>query len=145
MDRKGIKLAIGTDGPASNNGLDMFREMYLLSVLQKLKESDATVMQPERILEMACRGSALAMGLDDCDCIAEGKQADLTVIDLKRPNMQPIHNIPKNLIYSGSKENVRMTMVAGKVKYLDGKFFVGEDIERIYAKGNEHTQDLIKR
>ena len=145
MDRRGIRLAIGTDGPASNNALDMFREMYLLSVLQKLKEADATAMQPERILEMACRGSALAMGLDDCDCIAQGKQADLIVIDMKRPNMQPVHNIPKNLIYSGSKENVRMTMVAGKVRYLDGEFFVGEDAERIYAKCNEHTQELIKR
>lgn len=142
MDRRGIRLAIGTDGPASNNALDMFREMYLLSVQQKLLEKDATAMQPERVLEMACCGSALAMGLDDCDCIAVGKQADLIVIDLNRPNMQPVNNIPKNIVYSGSKDNVRLTMVAGKVLYERGEFFVGEDIKRIYARANELSNDI---
>ena len=145
MDDMGINLAIGTDGPASNNALDMFREMYLLSVEQKLQELDAGAMQPERILEMACCGSALAMGLDDCDCIAEGKQADLIVIDLMRPNMQPVNNIPKNIVYSGSKENVQLTMVAGRVLYERGEFFVGEDVRRIYARANELTQDLKMR
>ncbi len=145
MDSMGINLAIGTDGPASNNALDMFREMYLLSVEQKLHELDAGAMQPERVLEMACCGSARAMGLDDCDCIAVGKQADLTVIDLQRPNMQPINNIVKNIVYSGSKENVRLTMVAGRVLYERGQFFVGEDVKRIYARANELCEDIKRR
>ena len=145
MDSMGINLAIGTDGPASNNALDMFREMYLLSVEQKLHELDAGAMQPERVLEMACCGSARAMGLDDCDCIAVGKQADLTVIDLQRPNMQPINNTVKNIVYSGSKENVRLTMVAGRVLYERGQFFVGEDVKRIYARANELCEDIKRR
>ena len=127
-----IPLAIGTDGAGSNNALDMFREMYLACVLQKLRESSAAVCPPDEILKAACSGGALAMGLTDCDCIAPGKQADLIVIDLHRPNMRPLLNIPKNLVYSGSKENVRLTMVAGRVLYERGEFFVGEEPERLY-------------
>lgn len=133
----GLKLAIGTDGAASNNALDMFREMYLVTALQKYLLGDATACDAENVLEMACVGGARAMGLDCCDDIAVGKKADLIVIDLSRPNMQPIHNIEKNLVYSGSKENVRLTMVNGRVLYENGSFFIGAEPERIYAKANE--------
>ncbi len=133
----GLKLAIGTDGAASNNALDMFREMYLVTALQKYLMSDATACDAEKVLEMACVGGARAMGLDCCDDIAVGKKADLIVIDLSRPNMQPIHNIEKNLVYSGSKENVRLTMVNGRVLYENGSFFIGAEPERIYARANE--------
>ena len=84
------------------------------------------------------------MGLDSCDCIAAGKQADLVVIDLKKPNMQPINNIAKNLVYSGSKQNVRMTVCAGKVLYENGIFHIGEDENRIYARCCELTEKLKK-
>ena len=145
MLERGVKLAVGTDGPASNNALDIFREMYLMAVLQKIRNDDAAAMPADEVLKTACCGSALAMGLDDCDCIAVGKQADLIVIDLNKPSMQPINNIAKNLVYSGSKENVKLTMVAGKVLYENGVFFVGEDAARIYAKSNEHCEALKKR
>ena len=77
-------------------------------------------------------GGAQAMGLSDCDVLAPGKQADLIVIDLQRPNMQPVHNAARNLVYSGSKENVRLTMIAGRVLYENGAFFVGEPVQDIY-------------
>ena len=76
------------------------------------------------------------MGLSDCDCIAEGKLADLMIIDLERPNMQPINNITKNLVYSGSKDDVKMTMINGKILYENGEF-VNIDKEEIYAKAQE--------
>ncbi len=132
MQKKGIPLAIGTDGPASNNCLDMFREMFLVTALAKLREEDAAACPAEAVLAMATCGGAKAMGLNDCDCIAEGKQADLIVIDLQQPNMQPEHNLVKNLVYSGSKQNVKMTMIAGRILYEDGQFFVGEEPEKIY-------------
>ncbi len=140
---KGINLAVGTDGPASNNGLDLFREMYLACVLQKLRQRDAAACDADAILTAATLGGARAMGLTDCDCIAPGKQADLIVLDLHRPNMRPLHNIPKNLVYSGSRENVRLTMIAGKILYENGEFHIGEDPERIYARAQQMTKEII--
>lgn len=141
MADMGIKLAIGTDGPSSNNALDMFREMYLTCVLQKIKNKDAASMDANKVLEMATVGSARCMGLNDCDCIDVGKKADLIVIDLNRPNMQPIHNITKNIVYSGSKDNVKLTMVNGKILYENG-IFPTLDIEKIYSEVNEVVERI---
>lgn len=140
MMDKGVKLAVGTDGPSSNNALDMFREMFLITAMQKINNSDASAAPAIDILKAATVGSAHCMGLDDCDVIDVGKKADLIEIDLQRPNMQPINNILKNIVYSGSKENVKMTMINGKILYKDGKF-LNADIDDIYAK----AQAVINR
>lgn len=129
----GINLAVGTDGPASNNALDMFREMYLIAATQKINDCDAASTDANAILKAATIGSAHCMGLDECDVIDEGKTADLIVIDMHRPNMQPINNITKNIVYSGSKENVKMTMINGKILYENGEF-INTDIEKIYSE-----------
>lgn len=139
---EGISLALGTDGAGSNNALDMFREMYLTSVLPKYRENDASAVDARSVLRMACVGGARAMGLCDCDGIAAGKKADLAVIDLHRPNMRPINNIPKNIVYSGSKENVRLTMVNGRVLYENGEFFIGEEPEKIYAEAEKIMETI---
>ena len=138
MRELGIRMAIGTDGPSSNNALDFFREMYLAAVLQKLRCGDAAALPADDVLHMATVGGAQAMGLSDCDVLAPGKQADLIVIDLQRPNMQPVHNAARNLVYSGSKENVRLTMIAGRVLYENGAFFVGEPVQDIYRAVETH-------
>lgn len=77
------------------------------------------------------------MGLDDCDTIEAGKKADLVMIDLQRPNMQPMNNIIKNIVYSGSKDNVKLTMVNGRILYRDGRFDIGFDPKEVYSKCNE--------
>lgn len=140
--RMGIPIAIGTDGPASNNCLDMFREMFLVTGLAKLRENDAAVVDADAVLRMATVQGARAMGLTDCDCLAPGKQADLIMINLHKPNMQPINNLTKNLVYSGSKQNVALTMVAGKILYEQGEFYVPEDVERLYADVNRRVEKL---
>lgn len=137
MIDKGINLAIGTDGPASNNCLDMFREMFLTTGLGKLRENDASAVPADQVLLMAAQGGARAMGLEDCTCLAAGKLADLIMIDLQQPNMQPVNHVVKNLVYSGSKQNVKLTMVNGQVLYEDGRFQIGVEPETVYEKANE--------
>ena len=142
LRKAGVPLAIGTDGAGSNNALDMFREMYLVSALQKCTEGDAAACPAESVLEMACVGGAKAMGLERCTDVAPGMKADLVVLDLQRPNMQPENNVLKNIVYAGSKENVRLTMVNGVVRYERGEFFVGESAARIYEKANAFIRKI---
>ena len=132
----GINVGIGKDGAASNNALDMFREMYLASVMQKVVKQDASAMDANDVLKMATVGGARAMGLLDCDTLSVGKCADLIMIDMHRPNMQPENHIAKNLVYSGSKDNVKLTMIDGKILYENHVFHVGEDPEEIYESAN---------
>ena len=142
MRRHGMKnFAIGTDGAASNNCLDMFKEMFLVAGLQKVREEDAAACPAFEVLEMATKNGALAMGLTDCDVLAVGKKADLAVIDLKQPNMQPLHNIAKNLVYAGNKMNVKMTVIDGKILYEDGKFTT-VDADEVYERVNKLTRDI---
>ncbi len=129
-----IPVAIGTDGAASNNALDMFREMYLMATLAKVRENDAACVPAEEVLYAATAQGARCMGLNDCDSLAVGKKADIVMIDLNQPNMQPLNNIVKNIVYAGSKSNVKLTMVNGRVLYEDGRFDIGFDPKEIYAK-----------
>ena len=115
----------------------MFREMFLVSGLAKVKEQNAACVSADEVLYMATAGGAKAMGLTDCDCLAEGKLADLVQIDLNWPNMQPENNFAKNIVYSGSKQNVKLTMVNGEILYEDGTFFIGADPKEIYRRANE--------
>lgn len=131
---KGITVAIGTDGAASNNSLDMFKEMYLATSLAKLHDKNASSMEAEKVLRMATVNGAAAMHLNDADVLAKGKLADMILVDLQKPNMQPIHNIEKNIVYSGSKQNVKLTMIGGRILYQDGNYYLAEEPMHIYKE-----------
>lgn len=131
---KGICVALGTDGPSSNNCLDMFREMFLVTALAKLRDKDPKAVPATEVLKMACVNGAYAMELTDCDCLAPGKLADIIMIDLHQPNMQPILNIPQNIVYSGSKTNIKMTMIDGQILFEDGRYADFIDVDDIYTK-----------
>ena len=141
----GIRVAIGTDGPASNNAIDMFREMYLTTTLQKVISKDPSVLNAKGILKMAMINGAICLGRPDGDLIEEGKLADLVLIDVNKPNMQPKNTFVNNLVYACGKPNVKLTMVDGKILYEDGKFYIGEDEEYIYKKCNELLKNLLSR
>ena len=141
----GLNVALGTDGAASNNCLDMFREMFLATGLQKATLADPTAIDGEEVLKMATVYGAKAMGLDDLDTIEIGKSADFVMIDIHQPNMQPINNALKNIVYAGSKSNVLMTVVNGVIRYEKGEYFVGEDVDKIYSKCQEITDRILER
>ncbi len=144
LDEAGVKMTIATDGPASNNALSMFREMYLASVLQKLKYDNAGAFDPMKILRMATINGAEMLGLDFIRTIEEGQKADILVIDMSKPNMQPINNIAKNIVYSADTSNVYMTIVNGKILFKAGEYMLA-DSEKIIAEANEAKDELLKR
>ena len=140
----GINIALGTDGPASNNSLDMFKEMYLAATLQKLANQDPKSIAAFEILKMATVNGAKAMGLDEADILKEGKYADLILIDLNKPNMQPINNIITNLVYAGNKDNVILTMINGQILYENGEYHIKDKPEDIYRKAEEIAARIEK-
>ena len=142
--KQGINIALGTDGPASNNSLDMFKEMYLAATLQKVLTNDPISIPAFEILKMATVNASKAMGLDKADILAPGKYADIIMIDLTKPNMQPINDIITNLVYAGSKDNVILTMINGRILYQDGHYLINEKVEDIYAKASEIASRIEK-
>lgn len=143
--KEGINVALGTDGPSSNNALDMFREMFLVTALAKIKDEDASSVPAFEVLKMATVNGAKAMFDDDCDVLAVGKKADIIMIDLMSPNMQPINNIATNIVYSGAKTNVKLTMIDGVIRYEDGKFNIGVEPEVVYENVNRLMSVLTSR
>ena len=119
--------------------------MFLVTGLAKLKEQDAAAVDALEVLKMATVNGAKAMSLLDTDVLAAGKQADVIMIDLHQPNMQPLNHIPKNIVYSGSKQNVKMTMIRGRILYENGQFANQIDEKEIYGKANaDNRQSQIK-
>jgi len=133
---EGMNIAIGTDGAGSNNALNMFREMFLASTLANLEVEGGAFIDPYAILKSATSTGARCMGLDDCDVLAEGKKADIVMIDMSHPTMNPVNNIVANLVYSGHPGIVKMTMISGKVLYENGEFKTIDiaEVNRVTAK-----------
>ena len=138
---KDMKIAIGTDGAGSNNALSMFREMYLDTVLSNVETKNAAAVDPFIILKAATTGGALCMGLNDSDVLDIGKKADIILIDMNKPSMQPENNIVRNLVYSGDNSIVKMTMIDGKILYEDGRFTT-LDLDEVIKECNKFRKDL---
>ena len=116
---KGIRVLLGTDGCASNNNLDMFEEMKIASILDKLISGDPTSMPPSEVLDMATINAAQAFDLN-CGEIKEGKLADLILINLKSASMTPLYHAESNLVYSMNGYNVDTTICDGKILMQNG-------------------------
>lgn len=139
---KNMNIAIGTDGAGSNNALSMFREMYLDTVLSNVETHNAAAVDPFTILKAGTSGGALCMGLNDCDVLSEGKKADIIMIDMNKPSMQPENNIVRNIVYSADNDCVKMTMIDGKILYEDG-VYTTLDICEIIRECNKFKKDLV--
>lgn len=145
LTRNNIMVAIGTDGASSNNGLDMIKEMQLTALLSKYRENDPAALNTFEVLKMATVNGARFMKLNNCDTLAKGKLADIIMVDLHAPNMKPSHNIINNLVYSASKANIMMTMIDGQILYYKHKFYLKEDIKKIYQNADKVIKRLTKK
>lgn len=131
--QNGINLSLGTDSVASNNSLNMFKEMFLTSVAQKVLFGDASILPAKDVILMATRGGAKAMFLEDkIGQLKEGYQADIIRISISEPHWHPHTDLVSHLVYAASKDDVVMTMVAGNVLYENGRYYIGRPIEKIY-------------
>ena len=113
----GVNVALGTDGPASNDNLDMFEEMHLTSLIHKGVLLDPTVLSPWEVIEMATVNGAKALGRYDTGEIAVGKAADLCVVALDKPHLNPCVDPANLIVHSAHASDVAMTIVDGRIVY----------------------------
>ena len=119
----GVPVGLGTDGAASNNGLDLFAEARLAALLAKSAGGDPTALPAADVLAMATLGGARALGLEDLvGSIEVGKRADLVAVDLRHPAMQPLHDIHAQLIHAAAGARVSHTFVNGRCLYAEGRW-----------------------
>ena len=121
LDR-GITVALGTDGTASNNRLDLLREMQTAVLLAKGISRDPASLSAKSVFPLATENGALSQGREDCGRIAVGKKADLVLIDLNALHNLPVYDPYAALAYSAERSDVLMTMVDGRILYKDGEY-----------------------
>ncbi|MCH8479100.1 MAG: TRZ/ATZ family hydrolase [Wenzhouxiangella sp.] len=121
LDRRGVNIAIGTDGAASNNTLDMFAEMRLAALLAKGFSGDPEAIPAARALSMATLNGARALGLEDSiGSLRAGKQADVVAVKLDRMETLPVHHVVSQLVYACSRHQVHKVWIAGQNVYQAG-------------------------
>ena len=141
----GVNVSLGTDGPASNNSLDMFETMKIAALLQKLSYKNPKVMPAYEVLKMATTNGAKALGLgESIGSLEVGKKADLILIDLSKPHLKPLHNIYASIVYSARGSDVDTVIVDGKILMENRQVkTLGE--QAVMEKAEKTALDLLSR
>jgi 5-methylthioadenosine/S-adenosylhomocysteine deaminase len=122
LQKNGINVALGTDGAASNNALDMFSELQSAALLGKLVAKDATAVSAFNALEMATINGAIALGIDESiGSLEVGKHAEMIAVDLSDFRQQPLYNPISQLVYTNVSQQVTHAWVSGKALVSDSK------------------------
>jgi len=141
----GVNVAIGTDGAASNNVLDVLSEIRLAAILAKVTADDAAAVSASEALYMGTLGGAKALGLAGVTgSISTGKWADLTCVDLSGLNSQPIYDIPSQLVYTAGSGQVSDVWVAGKHQLDNGKL-AHINTDELLERSNEWRDRIATR
>lgn len=142
LRQAGVNVALGTDGAASNNDLDMLGEMRSMALLAKGVSGDATAIDAATALEIATLGGARALGLDDgIGTLEAGKWADMAAVDLSAAATTPVYNPLSQLVYAASRDQVSHVWVAGRPKLENGRL---RDIDEtaLFRKAEEWRQRI---
>jgi len=138
--KAGVNIALGTDGSASNNNLDMLEEMKIAALLHKVHNLNPTVADARTVFKMATQNGAKALHLN-AGVIREGALADLVIVDFNRPHLRPINSVISHLVYSANGNDVETTIVDGKILMLDGEVLTLDE-EKILGKAEEVVKKL---
>lgn len=143
--KAGVTVGLGTDGCASNNDLDLFREMDTAAKLHKVNLLDPTVMDAVTVLKMATREGAKAIGLDNhIGSLEPGKQADVIIIDTDSPHLVPMYEPASHLVYTAHGSDVRDVMIAGRI-LVRNKNLLTLDLEDILERVTRLSGSIRKR
>jgi 5-methylthioadenosine/S-adenosylhomocysteine deaminase len=141
MKAAGVNVALGTDGAASSNHLDMFEAMRLAALLQKHASGDPTCLPAREAFALATVNGATALGVD-AGRIAPGRLADIVLLDLAHPRLVPGHDLIADLVYSAPSAAVHTVIVGGRIVVRGGRV---EGEERIVADARAAARDLVSR
>ena len=145
MYKRGIKIALATDGPGSNNNQDMLEVLKTTALLHKVHSLDAMALLPEDVIWMACQGGASAFGQpDQIGSLEPGKKADLVLVDLNTPLAMPVHRVPSALVYNLSTRDVDTVIVDGKI-LMQNKEVLVLDEKALLARARKTCADLFNR
>ncbi|MEC0106095.1 amidohydrolase [Paenibacillus taichungensis] len=144
MIEQGINVGLGTDGAGSATTIDMFEEIKAATWLQKLDYGDPTRLSAREVLYMSTRGSAGLLNLqDEVGVLEVGRKADLILIDLKKPHLQPVHELESLLAYSVNGADVDTTIVNGRV-LMRGRQLLTIDEEELFRQVEVRAKRIVE-
>ncbi|MBI4344499.1 MAG: amidohydrolase family protein [Euryarchaeota archaeon] len=142
---RGITVALGTDGPASNNSLELFDDMKICALVHKLRSMDASAVPAEKVLEFATINGAKALGMEaEIGSLEAGKRADIILLDIDRPNLVPLTNPVSHVVYAARGCDVSTVIVDGRVVMEDRQLRT-LDQGQVLAFAREEARDLFTK